>query len=272
MKIEKIKDYKKTNFSAGLSRNMLMLEKKINVPVQEKLFKQHCNIETNFNKNKSIALANVLCTNIFQELFQRLGTFSRTPWMVTVFDRSSLINKNSMQNFCIPDTKKVLVNEYPYPGRSLFFEKVNCLEDVNSFVEYQNSNKISSSPHFLAPFIHEWIHSFHLDYIYKKNGYGGECKFLDRVYPKFNTNTSGVNILNILAHKTLSEDENRIIFDILGEYATKPNNQYLEIFAEACTKYICESLSPDCNLIKDPLDSLKKSPREFQKILKKILE
>ena len=62
--------------------------------------------------------------------------------------------------------------------------------------------------------------------------------------------------------------ENEIIYNELGEYATLPNNQYLEVFSEAFTKFICDSLK-GVELIKNPIELLKSTPKEFQKILRK---
>lgn len=56
-------------------------------------------------------------------------------------------------------------------------------EEVNDNTYMQYANRISSFSHFLAPFIHEWIHSFHLGFIFKTFGYGGNCDYLKGIYP-----------------------------------------------------------------------------------------
>ena len=68
----------------------------------------------------------------------------------------------------------------------------------------------------------------------------------------------------------LGTNSNEIIFENLGEYATYPKNQYLEIVSEGFTKFICNSLK-DGELVRDPIDEFRKTNREFQKIFKRIL-
>ena len=94
-----------------------------------------------------------------------------------------LIDKKSAFDFCIPDTKEVINGEYPYPGRSVFFQNIKGLSEIDEITDFQYKNKRTSSSHFLAPFIHEWLHSFHLNAIYNKFGYGGSCKYLRKQYP-----------------------------------------------------------------------------------------
>ena len=56
------------------------------------------------------------------------------------------------------------------------------------------------------------------------------------------------------------------------EYASRPVNQYHEVFAETFTKAICESLSEqDALPTKNPFEILKKYPPEFFKILYKVI-
>ena len=123
---------------------------------------------------------------------------------------------------------------------------------------------------FLAPFLHEWLHSLHLHYIYSKLGYGGECEYLNEVYSLKNATKTGVDYLKETSHKNLTAKENEIIYDVLGEYSTRPVNQYLEIFSETLTKFICACLK-DCKLSYNPLDKIKETHTDFKKILAKII-
>ncbi len=266
MKIN-FKRYNK-NFSSGLTFKIQEAEKKINVDLAEKFFTENYCIETRFYENKSAALANQLCLKIFELLSKKLNINIALPPVIFLYAKNEIIDTQSAANFCIPDTINVLKNEYPFPGRSIFFRNFSSLEDINSTTETQFLYKESCSSHFLAPFIHEWIHSFHLDYIYKKYGYGGDCLYLKTLYPN-KSKIQGVQLLKELETKTLSPNDNEIIFDILGRYSTRPTNQYLEIFSETLTKFICDSLLGG-KLVKNPLEEFMKTKKEFKAIFKKV--
>ena len=106
--------------------------------------------------------------------------------------------------------------------------------------------------------------------IYNNFGYGGSCKYLRKQYPVKVQGITGFELIKKLQTKTLTSKENEIVFDFLGEYATNPENQYLEVFSEAFTKFICDSLK-GIELVKNPIELLKNTPDEFQKILKKVI-
>lgn len=257
------------NFKSGLNGKTILQEKLINTAVQEKIFANKYGVEAQFLNNKSSALANKLCMNIFQDLSKNLSHCYSLPPAITTYNASALIDEKSPVNFCVPDTKKVLKHDYPFPGRSIFFRNFHNLDEINNISEQLFQAKISSSPHFLAPFIHEWIHSFHLDYIYKTFGYGGTCNYLKENYPDKPTQITGVQLLKCLETKKISPQENEIIYDTLGQYSTKPVNQYPEIFSETATKCICDSLD-GYKLVKNPFEVFKKLHPDFQKIFKKI--
>ncbi len=268
----KIYQYDKDNhliFKSGLNRKILNKEQAI-YPLNEEIFlEKHFGIEAHFSNSKPGALANTLCLNIFKNLFKTLKINLSLPPVLTIYTRNILIDRNNAPNFCIPDTREILKDDYPFPGRSIFFEKFESLQKINDITENRYNNHKVSSPHFLASFIHEWIHSFQLDNIYTKYGYGGKCEYLQKQYPKTDSHKSGYKILSELETKTLSNFENNIIYDILGEYATSSKYQYLEVFSETMTKFICESLK-GTTFVKNPLELLKKTPKEFQAILKKV--
>lgn len=257
------------NFKRGLSSKIIFEEKCINPTKVEEFFAKNYNLEAQFNLNKTSAFTNKLCAKIFKDLSQKLGLQFVFPPAIIQYQKENLVDSNSALNFCIPDTKEVLSNDYPFLGRSIFFGNNLDLFDTDLMTECQYKNKQTSSPHFLASYIHEWIHSLQLDLIFKKFGYGGECKYLNTIYPVKNKKISGYNMLQELKGKKLSNTENLIIYDILGEYSTKPYNQYLEVFSETFTKFICESLS-GYELRCNPLELINRTPKEFQKILKKI--
>ena len=262
---------KTINFKSGLTRELLSAGKRTKIgPVERNMVKY--GTEADFGKNRSIAFMNNLCCDIFENIQKKEGIKLNYPPFIIAYNRKNISDLNFADNFCIPDTEEVLTNDYPYPARSIFFNDKIKLEELNQACDsFYNDKKISSS-HFLSPVIHEWIHSFHLDYIYNKYGYGGDCEYLKSVYDNRQMpQKTGYNLLLEHETKTLSDKENSLVFDILGEYATKPLNQYLEILAETMSKFICDSLSEDCKLKKNPFDLIKKTPKEFQEILIKSI-
>lgn len=265
-----INSTEKLAFRSGLTTKIAIKEKLINPTKIETHFINNYNIEASFDQSKSAALANQFCADIFTKLAKVLKNNCAFPPCIKLYKRKNLIDASSAENFCIPDTKEVLTNDYPFPGRSIFFQDFKNLRHIDDITEFQYKNKRTSSPHFLAPFIHEWLHSLQLDEIYRKFGYGGNCNYLKSIYPINNKEITGFNLIKNFQTKTLTPKENEIVYDTLGEYATLPTNQYFEVFSEAFTKFICESLK-GVELVKNPMDLLKNSPREFQNIITKIL-
>jgi len=269
MKINTINDINNMGFTSGLTMK-LALKEKLTIPQkQEKLLKYVYGVEANFKNNKSAAFANSVCVEIFNKLFRLVNKHFEFPPFITVYNRENLIEKYAAQNFCIPDTKEVLKKEYPFPGRSIFLENFHNLRYIDDNTELLYKNRQISSSHVLSPFIHEWLHSCHLDYIYTKYGYGGNCSFLRKLYPAKENKISGYDLLKELETKALTKNENEIVYDVLGEYSTHPHNQYLEIFSESWTKFICDSLH-GANFVKNPIDILKATPQTFQNILQKV--
>lgn len=267
MNIVKMKD-SYISFKSGMTPKVLSNEKCIDVKLQEQIFTCDYGIEANFLSNKSCALANKYCLKIFEVMFKNKVFVIAFPPAITIYNKNNVINENSSSNFCIPDTKEVLIDDNPFPGRSIFFQNFNNLEEINQDTERLYSSKVNSSSHFLAPFIHEWIHSLHLDYIFRRFGYGGDCYYMNTMYTD-NSKQSGLKLIESLENKILSPKENEIVFDILGEYSTQPVNQYLEVFSEAITKFICDSLS-GIELKLNPFKQLEKTPKEFQDIFRKV--
>lgn len=259
------------SFGSGLSSPVLLKEKFVNVAKQTKFFQNKYGVETNFLNNKSAALANKLCADIFEKLSEKSSFSYSLPPAIFIYKKGDRITPSFSDNFCIPDSREVLRGEYPFAGRSIFFKDFENLEVMDDKAERMHSLKNSSSSHFLHLFIHEWLHSIHLDYIYQKFGYGGECEYLKKNYPLNCSPITGIQLLKELETKTLSKEENEIVFDNLGSYATEPINQYLEVFSEAFSKFICSSLK-DGKLVKDPMDEMRQSHPEFQKILNKIIQ
>ncbi len=257
------------NFSSGLTTKLLLKEKCTNPCKLETYLNKEFGIETNFSGNKTMAYANTLCAQIFQKLSKKMNFNFLFPPFIRIYNKTSLIEKNSASNFCIHDSKAILIDDNPFPGRSIFFENIINLKYINEKTEESFIQKYTSSPHFLAPFIHEWLHSIQLDFIYNNYGYGGKCAYLTEQYPDKSCKPTGFEIIASLQNKKLSLKENMLVYDILGKYATLPYNQYLEIFSETWTKFICDSLS-GTQIVKNPIELLKETPKEFQNIVRKI--
>ena len=257
------------NFKSGLTQEILLSEKKTETKKLEKIFIDNFGIEANFLDNPSAALANKLCLDIFSDLAIKFNFELTVPPAIYLYDKKQLINDEPAINFCISDTREVLKNEYPFPGRTIFFGDFKNLSEINDNTELLNKKQINSSSHFLAPFIHEWLHSFQLDYIFRSFGYGGDCNYLREVYPTKQNKITGVQLLKILENKILSPKENKIVYETIGRYSTQPINQYLEIFSETFTKFICDSLKNGA-LNKNPFEQFKKTSQEFQKIFEKV--
>lgn len=87
-------------------------------------------VEANFKNNKSVAFANSVCAKIINKLFRLVNKHFEFPTFITLYNRENLIEKYAAQNFCIPDTKEVLKKEYPFLGRSIFWENFH---NMNGF-------------------------------------------------------------------------------------------------------------------------------------------
>lgn len=268
MKLQRI-SINELNFKSGLTQDILFSEKKISAKNLERVFADDFGIETRFLNNSSAALANQLCLNIFSDIATKLNITLTVPPTIYLYNKNQLINNEQATNFCISDTREILKNEYPFPGRAIFFGNFKNLKEIDEKTEIQYKNHINSSSHFLAPFIHEWLHAFQLDHIFRNFGYGGDCDYLREIYPTSQNEITGVQLLKILENKVLSPKENEIVYETLGRYSTQPLNQYLEIFSETFTKFICDSLKNGV-LVDNPLARLKKTTPEFQKIFKKV--
>ncbi len=84
----------------------------------------------------------------FEELFSKLKLYFTFPPAIIQYQRENLVNSNSALNFCIPDTKEVLLNDYPFLGRSIFFGSNLNFQETDFITEAQYRNKKTSSPHF----------------------------------------------------------------------------------------------------------------------------
>jgi len=141
------------------------------------------------------------------------------------------------------------------------------VEDINQIAEEMYSDKFVSSSHFLRSFIHEWAHNVHLDNVYKKFGYEGNCPYGKNLYQKAGENM-GIKVIKKLQEQIFTPKEQEIIADTIGEYAAASNP--FEVVAETYTKLIAASLDDNTLLPKtNPMEGLGKMSKEFLTIFKK---
>ena len=125
---------------------------------------------------------------------------------------------------------------------------------MNAMNEFDFKQGKRSTGNFLADILHEMMHVIYLKKIAEK-------------YP-----SNEHQVLEVLQNKRFTEKDNFLIEEQLGRYATTKNNQYHEVFAETFTQIICNSL--DLNKLSfkhNPIDELKKYPKDFLLILQKVL-
>lgn len=258
------------NFTSGLNKNLLARGLVFNSGKFQHDMMLKNNIDADFAGNKPVAFCLAKVCEIFDLLKLKTGSklFNLKFPRFRAYDRENLLVENKTNGFCIPETRLVLKNELPFETGSVFQEKQAGLEEWDYIVESDYNNRKRSSGHFLADTIHEIMHSVYIDFLYRKHGYNGKCPYTKSLYPQ----TPDDSIMRELQYKTFSNDENLVIRNVLGEYASRPVNQYHEVFAETFTKAICESLSEqDALPTKNPFEILKKYPPEFFKILYKVI-
>ena len=168
--------------------------------------------------------------------------------------------------------RKVLKNEDSFETGSIFYPQERFIEELDAKIEESFNNNERSSSHFLAPIFHEIFHEKYVDAIYKKYGYNGECLYTSQKYPTKDLEIGGYEKMKQLEVLSLDNNENEIIKNVLGSYSAEGTNQYHEIFAETFTKLFCDALSDDLVLRSNPLEDLKKYPKEFLQIFNKILK
>lgn len=239
-------------FKSGLTREILMQEKNIDIKSVQNNLLNH-NIESSLN-SKTVAFAIQQVLKIFDILKRKTNAklFNINIPSIQTYIKENLVFDFQGYGFCIPQFQLVLKNRKPFETGAIFFEEENSLECLNNKVDEKYVEHKRSSSHYLSPFIHEFLHNVYLNYIYANNGH----------------NT--FNVLSKLENLTFNNSENKIIANEIGTYATQPHNQYHEVFAETFTKLICDSLSSNSLPKENPLDKLKNLPQEFLVILPKL--
>lgn len=263
------KENNNINFQSGLNKNLVRQAKNIKIKDKEAYFLSN-QIDTNFDACKPIIFTTYKVFQIFDTLSKKLkeNIFRLSIPYIQIYQKKNLIFNFQGYGFCLPETQQVFKDEFPFKTGSVFFEKENSLEELNNKLDESFQNGERSSSHYLAPFVHEFLHNVYINHIYNKFGYEGICPYTTAKY--HNYINCGLNIMRMLQKLKFNDFENEIIKENLGKYATTPNNQYHEVFAETFTKLICACLSANSSLVSNPLDELKKQPKEFLAIIKKL--
>ncbi len=257
------------NFKSGLNTALIKECRSTNVRSLEKSLGSK-NIPSDFGVNRPVAFAVGKIFEIFNLLKKHAKIFDISAPRIQAYLKSDLKFNFNGYGFCVPETQSILKNQPPFETGSLFFQKENSIEEIDQKLDKSFLNNERSSSHYLAPFIHEFMHGIYIDYVYKKYGYEGECPYTAQKY-KRSEKDCGLKVMEILQNLQFNNCENELIRNVLGKYAATSKNQYHEVFAETFTQVICKCLSDKDSLpIKNPLDELKTYPREFINIIKKL--
>ena len=278
MNINKVENT--TNFKSGLTPEILKMEKMTQSAKVAEYFKtspysDRLDFEANldFKDNKAYALACKLCANIFIQLrkmhnYRGICTenlvFPKGLYVFNYDEITDEVKQKQKNTFftTISEDYEIFKDGKLADKQTILFDNkfIKSLEDANIWTEMSRREGFLSSKHFLHPFVHEWIHSIQNKIIFHYTH--------DFRYGDYQTTAQQHYV------KKVDKTENEIVQNVLGAYAAKQKpgvGQYAEIFAEAWTKFICNSLNKECTgFIKDPIEELKKTPKEFRRILKKV--
>ena len=268
----KVSEYNNVNFKSGLTRKIIKDILSTDVAKAEADFAK-IGADTDFKGKKSVCANFIYATNILNEISEKYKLpFDFVPYAIRLYRTKELEKPFSFFAFTINDSGKVLKNEPSFIGGSIFVNNFGSGIFENNFItniDYMKGRR--SSSHFLANTFHEWFHVIHMDLMYKKYGYEGECPILRKEYHKECTNNKGLKKYESLAKRDLSEVPKEFK-KYVGRYAIKSNSM-LETFAELMTKITTEALDKDLNVIKNPLDNLPKNmPKDIKYELERLLD
>ena len=260
-----------TNFKSGMNAQILRMERNI---IPRQIENYFCNMPTkdwrsfyniDFKDNKAMATANRLCVDIFnnmRKIFDYRNGYCMqnltSPQDIFVFNNEDSNLYGNRGFFAIGNDIKIEENLPTFQkGTTFFSNTLKKLDNIDALTEQFYKDGKTSSPHFLNPFIHEWLHSI----FYKTVSnicYNGIANY--------NATIENYN------QQKLTDKEKEIVSDIVSLYpANCDENQFAETFADSWTKFICDALADDCKTFKkNPLDLVKATPKEFQEILKKV--
>lgn len=269
----KITENNSPSFKTGLTPRLLKKLKNINIKEADANFVSK-EVDAKFLNNKFICGGSVLTANILNEISEKYKLpFDFLPFSIRAYKDKDLAIESvkKCRGFCNTDTKKILKDEPPFIGMSLFFNnsflKSPIYFDINTTID--GFLNYLSSPHFLQIFLHEWFHCIHNNLIYKKHGYEGNCPVLRAKYYK--PKAKGLYITqdkDVITRSFLNPKFRTRISELVGKYAEDPC-LYSEFFAELMTKITTKSLNSDLKPVQNPLDNI---PKELPSQLKRYIE
>lgn len=267
-----VRDYN-VNFKSGLTNEILEMEKNIRPKQVENYFKKsryrdwQAFYRIDLKGNKTHAAANRLCADIFINLRKiydlRQGQSMQTlilPQDLYVFNRKDSNDYKEWSFFANCNDIKPEKNKPAFDVGTVFMlNDINSLKTINGVAERAYEEHTESTPHFLVYHCHEWLHAFY-DKLVK--------------YMTFTSSHHYYTTMQNYQQKELTPEEKEIVASVICTYPTTVKyGQYPEVYATAWSKFICEALAPDCKtFVKNPIDLMKKTPKEFQDILKKVTD
>ena len=261
------------NFKSGLTKEILEMERKIKPGQVENYFRKtpyrdwQAFYRIDLKGNKTHAIANRLCADVFKNLRKiydlRQGLSMQKlilPQDLYVFNRDASDDYKDMYFFSNCTFWRPEKNKPTFDVGTVFMPNdINSLKIINGAAERAYEEHRDSAPHFLLYHCHEWLHALYFKLVQSMT-------FIS----SYHYNTTMQNYQN----KELTPEEKEIVASVLGTYPTTVKyGQYPECYACAWSKFICEALAPDCRTFaKNPIDLMKKTPKEFQDILKKVTD
>jgi len=258
------------SFKSGLNRSILKEIKNIDVAKAQIDFAK-MGVDADFRGSKPICANFVYAANVLSDIAGKYKLpFNFVPPAIRVFKHEELIDKNDKAlAFCNIDTKKVLKEEEPFVGTSVFMGEENSNIPLMEFLLLKG--KIIGSKktaHFLSVALHEWFHCIHENLIFKKFGYEGSCPILSERYGK--EGAKGLDVISIQTNLPFLPF-GKVLQKEVGRYAASSRSMF-EVFAELMTRITVEALDKNINVIKNPLDNMpKKLPYFYKRKIEEIL-
>lgn len=182
------------SFAAGLTSKIMQEIQCTNVvDTSNRLAKK--GIPTDFKNNKVIAWCSEKVVDIIQQLNKQYGTKLALPKGIFVEDFTELaIDDSTITGFCNLLPAKFKKNSVEIiSAQTIFFNSYKSLlsnasqgikdlyewKNLNSIANWKYKTKVSSSPHFLYEFLHEFSHVSHEDRLLNKLGGKKLAKILE---------------------------------------------------------------------------------------------
>ena len=269
MKIQS-NNFQNTNFKSGLTLKLIRDIRNINVAEAELDFTK-LGVDADFKNSKTICANFVMASNILKEISEKYKLpFDFNPPAIRVYTNKELIDEDDKKSigFCSIDTKRILKDEPPFIGGSIFMNRrMNGLltnDLINADFGFLTNWR--SSSHFLATTLHEWFHCIHQNLIFKQKGYEGDCPVLKEMYHK-----EGANGLDSLDLQSNLPGISTKVAESIGKYAVFSRSM-LEVFAELMAKITAEALDKNLNVVKNPMDNIPKNfPESYKKQIEEVL-